>query len=82
MFKVLYTCIAIEKALIVAGVLFVIAAAGCVGMYITDSKTVHTSISRRTHTHYTKFNVDFKKETCIEFYDNGSWFPVYICESQ
>ena len=69
------------KVLIMTGAAFVIAAASCIGMYIMDNNSVHKSIARRTHTHYTKFNVDLKKETCIEFYDSGSWFPVYICEA-
>jgi hypothetical protein len=70
------------KALLVSGLCFVIAAAGVIGMYVADNKSVHRSVAKREHTHYTKLNIDFEKEVCIEFYDNGSWFPVYVCESR
>jgi hypothetical protein len=70
------------KAIIVTGVCFLIAAASAIGMYVADNKSVHRSVANKEHTHYTKLNINFDKEICIEYYDSGSWFPVYVCQSR
>ena len=68
--------------LIVIGLLF--ALQGMQMFQTHDMNTVHKSIGKTPHTHYSK--VFIKNETCIEYYDSerilGSYVPVYVCENR
>lgn len=70
------------KALLI--MVFTIACIAGTGIWlmVTDANYIHRSVMHRDHTHYTKLDIDFKKETCLEFYDNGSWLPVYVCQAR
>lgn len=51
-----------------------------------DTQTVHRSIGKMTHTHYTKLGIDSDKEDCIDYFDSnrfmGKRIPVYVCQSR